>query len=467
VLTFRQSVLVALAGECGPWFVPNEIAMCRSHARSGLFTLALGALSLVALALWLGSTPAARAAGPIIVNDLGDGSGTCAGSGTGNCTLRDALSFANTNPGAATITFSVSGTITLTSALPAISGMVTIDGGGAITVSGASNIAGLLAVNSGAHASLQALTIANAVWHNGGTQDGGGLYNAGTMTVNMSTFSGNTTCGRGGGLYNSGTMTVTNSLFSRNNVVCPYQNWKYGGTPSFGGGIYNLGTLMVANSTFRSNNAGGEGPFNTGSGGGIQNDGTLTVTDSLFSGNSATALDYGSGGGGIENAGTLAVTNSTFSGNNAVFGGGIHNAGPLTVTNSTLVSNTATLGGGSGILNIAGPRLLQNTLLANSPSGGDCVGLLTADHYNLADDGSCADATVTTNASLHLGPLQDNGGPTWTIALGPGSAAIDAGNNAICPATDQRGFPRLGLCDVGAYEAYIFRLYAPLVLKQP
>jgi hypothetical protein len=92
--------------------------------------------------------------------------------------------------------------------------------------------------------------------------------------------------------------------------------------------------------------------------------------------------------------------------------------------------------------------------------------VLTADSHNLADDHTCASATFTLTAALQLGPLQDNGGSTATIALGPGSVAIDAGDNAVCPAVDQRGFLRVSACDVGAYEVG-YRLLLPLVLVQP
>jgi hypothetical protein len=77
----------------------------------------------------------------------------------------------------------------------------------------------------------------------------------------------------------------------------------------------------------------------------------------------------------------------------------------------------------------------------------------------MADDSSCGTGfTRVALADLHLGHLADNGGPTQTIALGPGSVAIDAGNNAAARrlATDQRGpgYPRIVNCrvDIGAFE---------------
>ncbi len=110
-----------------------------------------------------------------------------------------------------------------------------------------------------------------------------------------------------------------------------------------------------------------------------------------------------------------------------------------------------------------------------SAQGG---GTLNAGADNLAIDGTCASATVVTSDQLVLGPLQDNGGSTPTLALLPGSVAVDAGDDAVCAALvgapgygaggkDQRGLARpLGEhCDVGAVEQLPVRLYIPLTLQ--
>lgn len=221
-----------------------------------------------------------------------------------------------------------------------------------------------------------------------------------------------------------------------------------GGETVVTGAISNQGSLTVSNSIFYNNHRAGITNFG----------GTVIVRGSTFSANI--------GRGAIVNSGTLAVSNSTFSGNNSAGGGGgIRNfgAGTLTVSNSTFSGNSAVLGG--GIFSEGASVTLRNTIVANSTTGADCAGSVSADSHNLDSDGSCADATQKTSAEVNLGPLAGNGGPTQTFALLPGSAAIDTGDDAICAAApvnnrDQRGEPRpLGLhCDIGAFEAgYQFR----------
>jgi hypothetical protein len=179
-------------------------------------------------------------------------------------------------------------------------------------------------------------------------------------------------------------------------------------------------------------------------------------------------------GGGISNSGgTVTLTNSTVSGNSATAGlegGGIvnFNGGTVTLTNSTVSDNSALFGGG-GIFNVGGAVTLRNTILAgNSASTGpDCVGTLTSGGYNLlGNDSGCVFTPATgdqvgTAASPidpTLGPLQDNGGPTYTQALLAGSPAIDVVSQAHLAGltTDQRGLPRPNngetVGDIGAYE---------------
>ena len=226
----------------------------------------------------------------------------------------------------------------------------------------------------------------------------------------------------------------------------------------------------MSNSTFTHNSAFcisySGGIDNYSRGGGIDNvGGTLTVSSSTFAGNRA-----GYYGGGIENSGTLTVSNSTFAGNNAHDGGGIDNRRTATVSNSTFADNSASWLGGGGIYN-AKTMTLRNTIVAKSAAGGNCAGTITDGGGNL----SYPDATCPgIYGDPLLGPLQDNGGPTQTMALLSGSAAIDAANDAICAAPpvnnlDQRGITRPygPHCDIGAYEAIFQRTFLPIMTLPP
>jgi predicted outer membrane repeat protein len=288
---------------------------------------------------------------------------------------------------------------------------------------------------------------------------------AATITVTSTkTISADTTIDGGGVITISGGNSV--GVFSVNTgVKFTVQNLTIANSKSAslaGGAIYNGGTLTVTNSTFSGNSAiVGGGIYNGG--------GTLTVTNSTFSGNSAD------NGGGINNnsGGTLTVTNSTFSGNSSPFGGGIYTGGgKLTVTNSTFSGNSSPFGG--GIYN-NGTVTVTNTIVANSIKGGNCYGTVTDGGHNIDDGTTCGftgtGCTATTGTSFCntnpvLDPtgLQNNGGPTQTIALQAVSPAINAGNEAVCAAPpvnnlDQRGVVRPGTgatsCSIGAYEYWL------------
>jgi hypothetical protein len=388
----------------------------------------------VLMGLWLsvGSAPV-WAVTVTNINDSGAGS------------LRQAIV---DTPAGGTIDFSVTlpNTITLTSGQLTLDKNLTITGPGAaqLAISG-NNVTRVMQVNASVVVTLSGLTIRNG---NAGFVLGGGIQNAGTLTVSNSTFSGNN-ADFSGGIHNAGTLTVSNSTFSGNSA-------------DGGGGIFNngVGTLTVSTSTFSGNSAGNSG------GGIFNNGGTLTVSTSTFSGNSA-----GNSGGGIfNNGGTLTVSASTFSGNSTNInggggGGGISIAGgTLTVSASTFSDNSApgTLGGG-GIFNNLGTVTVSATIIANSPSGNNCSGTgLTSQGDNISSDGTCFSASGPNNDRLTLDPLLNalgnNGGPTQTHALQNGSPAIDAVTVNTCPppATDQRGNgfnrPAGAACDIGAFE---------------
>ena len=174
-------------------------------------------------------------------------------------------------------------------------------------------------------------------------------------------------------------------------------------------------------------------------------------------------------------SGTLTIANSTISGNSAAsHGGGIENGSALPtqtqliITNSTIIGNSAAVGG--GVRNL-GTAKLTNTIIANSPSGGDCSGgIITSLGHNLDSDGTCGLGAAGDISGVNplLGPLADNGGPTFTHALLPGSPATDAGDNAACLDSDQRGVtrPQGSVCDIGAYEQEI-AVVEPEVVEPP
>src|SRR5262249_30323006 len=153
--------------------------------------------------------------------------------------------------------------------------------------------------------------------------------------------------------------------------------------------------------------------------------GRMTVSHSTLSGNAALVQV-----GGIENAGTMTVSNSTVSGNTASFGGGIYNTGTMTVSYSTVSGNTAATGArGISTILASTPMTLRGTIVANNTSGGDCSlpTPFSDGGYNLDSDGSCnlTQPTDISHTNPLLGPLANNGGPTQTIAIQPGSPAID------------------------------------------
>ena len=291
------------------------------------------------------------------------------------------------------------------------------------------------------------------------------------FNLNILGSSATTTIIDGGGV---GTVVAISSTSAH--VALSRLTIRNGSTYFGGGGISNQGTLRVIDSTLSGNVA-----INSffAHGGGISNSGTVTISSSTLSGNTAR-LECNrpcvAEGGGIFNSGTLTINNSTLSGNSAVrsggngFGGGIFNlGGRVTINNSTLSGNSADTSGG-GIFN-NGAATLQNSIVANSPSGGNCsgttgTGTITSKGYNLSSDGSCDfdGPGDLNNTDPMLGPLQNNGGPTQTMALPSGSPAVDAGNPSGCTdglghllKTDQRGKPRpdtedTGGCDIGAFE---------------
>jgi hypothetical protein len=451
-----------------------------------------------------------------VVNTAAD---TAAGTGLSG-SLRYCITQANLSAGNSIVIPPGLGMITLSgnTGLPSINQDMTIVGPGAdaLIVNG-NGIPGysVFAINAGTTVSLFGLTIVG-----GNTTGGGGINNAGTLTVDNCIISNNTSFG-GGGILNSGMLTVSNCTISGNSA----------NTAEFGGGgILNFGTLLVSNCTIAGNSSDLQG-------GGVYSHGTLTVnnctiTENVASGgwgggifstttltvNNCTVADnVATRGGGIFSTATLTVNNGTIANNVATggYGGGIYSEGTLTVTDCTISDNSAAANGGGGgiyeyqdsaaiisstvvgnsasgqsvvgggITSNGGTLTLNNTIVAGNIAAGGAtdpdlsadvsasvtIGTTTYDEgYNLIGDGTGSGGvtngvngdqigTAATPINPMLGPLENNGGPTQTMALLFGSPAINAGdpNGTGLPEFDQRGpgFARVvaNRADIGAYES--------------
>ena len=310
----------------------------------------------------------------------------------------------------------------------------------------------------------------------GGAINGQGI---GTLIVTGSTFTGNV--GSNGGAIGTQdeNVTVVNSTFLSNSAT------GTGGNPGNGGdgGAMSYDGAMVSwtmcGDTFSKNRA-------NASGGAIfrvaYNDEAVNIDRCVFDGNGVDPMTGNAGGLYLEYA-TITMTGTTISNNTAHFGGGIwfgHNA-IAKVTNDTIAGNTATMGGGvwfaggitGTLLNVtvannAGNGMaggdtgvtLQNALVSGN-TAGSLEGEVSCDHthggaganmeYPGDSSSPCTSSVLVFDPML--GPLQNNGGPTETMAPASGSPAVGKGTG--CPSTDQRGQPRknANACTLGAYEA--------------
>lgn len=354
-----------------------------------------------------------------------------------------------------------SGTITLTNCT--LSGNSAGAGGGVFTA-GTTNLTNCTFTGDsagdggGGVSSNGTITVKNCTFSSNNAEYGGAIsHNTGSLTMEDSTISGSTTTAFGGGIFNYASLTVKGSSITSNHSgpgngggICNFDTLTVNdsvisgnNTENDGGGIYSQGSLKVNRSTIRDNDA-------IGYGGGIHNynESSLELMDSALSGNSNGSFG---GGGGLVNNGNASVVNCTISGNDAAFGAGILNnsIATLNATNTTLTANIASNDGG-GLFNDDGTVHLINSILAGNtaPARPDLRGILATSDHNL----------IGGNALL--GPLQDNGGPTFTHALLDDSPALDAGNDIHAPAADQRGIarPQGGASDIGAFEAVQFQI---------
>jgi hypothetical protein len=377
---------------------------------------------------------------------------------------------------------------------------VTVTGGRTTKRGSAESGGGILFGSSGQ------LTLTNSTLSGNSTSgseaSGGGIYsNSGAVTLIRSTLSGNSISGSfnsGGGIRtDSGAVSLTDSVLSGNSTR---------GYRGPGGGIYTesgsvslVRSMLTGNSTDRFN----------GSGGGIHSrSGAVSLSSSTLSGN-RTFGDSARGGGIFAGSGAVTLTSSTVSGNSTYGyitnnGGGIFAGSGVSLTSSTVSGNSAG-GNGGGIVAYSGAvSLTSSTVRGNSAgrtAGGIFVRDLSTDPSFTIENSIIAgnvdnltspifetapdflpdpDSTLTINYSLIgatdlviggagnqvgtlaapidplLGPLTDNGGPTQTHALLPDSPAINAGNDSVNQAEDQRGLSRnVNGVDIGAFELQV------------
>ena len=437
--------------------------------------------------------------------------------GQGQLSLRAAVDLAAITPGADTITFQIPTTdagydpqtgvtnISLDAALGALelndaSGTIFIQGpgAGALTISGGNTRR--FQIDAATTAELEGITIAG-----GHDANGGGILNNGILTITNCVVTGNLADSGGGGIDNEGTLTISNSTITKNSAATGGAILNDGllavrncaildNSAGTGGGLYNTSIANISGSTFSDNSGGQNGGAvanaasgiltvtattisrnqANGSAGGVYNQGTASLSGDTLTTNSAK----GAGGGGVESSGSIALADDTLAGNSAsTSGGGVYADGTAILTNDTIAGNTAATGGGVYVVAnpFAGDVTLYNTIAAGN-LGGDITGSLDAhlaagqqpSSNNLIGTGGSRGLTNGVNGNIvgiadpKLGPLADNGGPNQTMALLPGSQAIDAGSNALALGpdgkpllTDQRGYARIvnGIVDIGAYES--------------
>jgi hypothetical protein len=335
----------------------------------------------------------------------------------------------------------------------------------------------------------------NRAADSGGGVGGGGIYVAGgKVAIDYTALSSNSASGYfdgaapslGGGIYVAGgTVSIDHTTLSNNFAVggngadeneCEFVCYGGGpGGPGRGGAIYEAeGSVSVNNSTLSNNHAvGGSGGNSIGAFGGVGGPGeggsiyvaggTLQVFQNTLSGNGSGG---GTGGEGwCDDCG--GTGGNGLGGSLTIFGGSVE------VQHSTLTLNQSTGGApgsgaragqgtGGGLALTRGTLRARNTILAGNTAtttAPDVSGNLNSSGHNLIGNstgGSGYDSTDLLDVDPLLGPLQNNGGPTFTHALLFGSPAIDAGDNTDAPELDQRGpgFPRIvnGIIDIGAFE---------------
>ena len=298
----------------------------------------------------------------------------------------------------------------------------------------------------------EALTLTNVTVMSNTAGSGGGIaMQTAQFLLQNSRIVSNSATGNGGGVYvvSNANVVISNTLIAANHANLS------------GGGIYNTQNLLLKNATIRNNIAASQ------SGGGIRQGsiGNLTVIASAIHHNQA-----GSGAAVYLQGGTGVFSNTTISENTAVSSnGGIYAFGgviTITIKSSTIAYNHSLSNlGYNGLAYGAGATATVTSSIIAHNDRQNCYSVTppVSGGYNLSNDLTCGFLQTGDQQGLdpQLAPLGDYGGPTWTQPVLAGSPAIDAANNAVCPASDQRGVTRpvdgnndgTATCDTGAYEA--------------
>jgi hypothetical protein len=327
------------------------------------------------------------------------------------------------------------------------------------------------AISSSGDTTVNGATLEDNDARSGGAVSYGG-GNLGQLSILNSTIHGNVATSGGGGIVTTGPTTITGSEISSNAVSAPDDATS---AAHLGGGIVvsSGADATISDSTISTNGTGSADPDDGVWGGGIGVFGKLTLLRSTVSGNLLLGgLPSSRLGAGIMvspgSSASAELENSTLSGNAAPAGsgeGGALDVGAgttATVLQSTIAGNSALTA--PGIDNDGTTKLIRSIV---DQGGVGCTGPITANARNLDAGMACVGAVNDTDlefANAMLGPLANNGGPTRTRALLPGSPAINAipnvsactGLDKLPLTTDQRGFPRPvpagGACDSGAFE---------------
>ena len=377
----------------------------------------------------------------------GGGGGAAIRSKGENLTVRDCVITGNTSSVAG-------GAISMTAGASRPGGALlversTLDGN---TSTGNSNGGGAIFGKNITSVTLHDVTLSG----NTAVSDGGGayLYDAGPVTVTASRITGNRTSADGGGLSvpapaGGSPLTVTDSVISGNSAR------------SDGGGLYvfrNGGAVSVLRTTIAGNTAGNRG----GGMAVIQLRNPVTVERSTISGNTA---GNGGGIGMYSMSSSLAVVGSTLANNTATSDGGaigvLYEGASILVQASTVAGNHAA-GVGGGVRMPSGRLDLQLSIIGDNTVGDPAVGadldlgsqVTAAAFWSLLETGDVPGFNNVTGVDPRLGPLQDNGGPTFTMLPAPDSPAVGSSDPTADPGTDQRGLPRPagGAPDIGAVE---------------